>query len=67
MERYAVRITTIYGDILYESIGKGQSAEAQEAHLYTKIELAKKKVEYYNSKPQWYEYAEIVTVNVTGL
>jgi len=66
MERYVVRIYDVYGETLYESLGRGQSPYKEDAHLYTRLELAQKKVAYYKKYPQWYRDAEIVTVNVTG-
>jgi hypothetical protein len=67
MLRYAVKIIYQDDSIAYECIGKGQSKDAQEAHLYTREDLAEKKAKYYRSHPQWYADAEVITVMVEGL
>ena len=68
MKRYAVKITGSHaGLVCYTCIGLGTTEDPQEAHLYTRRDLAEKKLEHYNTNPQWYRGAEIVEVEVTGL
>ena len=67
MKRYAVKVTHNDGRVTYESIGKGQHADPQEAHLYTRLDLAEKKAAYYNTHMQWYRKADVITVTVSGL
>lgn len=64
MERYAVKITGVGGTVRYESIGTGQDADPQKAHLYTTLALAEAKAKHYRSRPQWYQTVEIITVKV---
>lgn len=69
MIRYAVKVLTTDGIIKYESIGKGLVDDPQDAHLYTRVDLAEKKSSYYNrpaAKP-WYQSAQVVEAIVTGL
>lgn len=65
MERYAVKVTWNDGTVRYVSIGTGLSPDPQNAHLYHRRELADDKAAYYNSHKQWYQSAEVVTVEVT--
>lgn len=67
MERYAVKITDNNGRVTYEAIGIGQTENPQDAHLYTREDLATKKAQSYNEKrsKQWYRGAVVVPVMVT--
>ncbi len=64
MKRYAVKITDNNGRVTYEAIGVGQSESRQEAHLYTREDLAEKKAQQYRKGKQWYRKAEVVPVEV---
>lgn len=70
MIRYAVRVKTAgnayqASTIMYEAIGIGMSPDPQEAHLYTKLELAEKKAKQYRKDPQWYAEVDIIPVTVS--
>jgi hypothetical protein len=72
MIRYAVRITLAEkynqdNPIRYEAIGLGMTSDPQEAHLYTKLELAEKKVKSYTNRSTWCSEIEIIPVTVVGL
>lgn len=64
MMRYAVKVTDVKGEVCYESIGKGLSPDKQDAHLYTRIDLAEAKQKQYKKMKQWYKEATIIPVNV---
>jgi hypothetical protein len=68
MIRYGVRFQSIKDlrdvEICWVSIGKGTSIDIQDVYLYTNKELAQAKVDYYNSKPQWWRNAEMVEFEV---
>lgn len=66
MKRYAVRITDNNGRVTYEAIGIGQTENPQDAHLYTREDLATKKADSYNVKKskQWYRGAVVIPVEV---
>lgn len=67
MKRYAVKITDSAGRVSFTAIGLGTTEYPQNAHLYAGRDLAEKKLEHYNTNPQWYKKAEIAEVEVTGL
>ena len=67
MKRWAVCVTKNDFTIRWEAIGIGLTADIQLAHLYTKKDLAEKKLKMYLSyveRNQWYVHAEIVEVEV---
>lgn len=65
MDRYAIKyVNASNGIVMYDAIGKGASADPQDAHLYTRYDLAEKKAQSYRKGPQWWKDVEIVTVRV---
>lgn len=65
MVRYAVRYQSITdGSVWYVCVGKGATQEAQEAHLYTSLDLATKKAAHYIKHKQWYADVKIIPVQV---
>jgi hypothetical protein len=72
MLRYAVRVTLAEkyqqpNPVRYEAIGLGMTSDPQEAHLYTKLELAEKKAKSYRNRPTWCSEVDIIPVTVIGL
>lgn len=62
--RYAVQITLKDGEVRYESIGKGTSPDRQDAHLYTRLDLAETEAKQYKKQPQWYSDVVVIPVKV---
>lgn len=67
MKRYAVKIRRADGAILYDSIGRGLDPDPQNAHLYTRYDLAETKAKLYCKQTRHYVDVSIVEVEVLGL
>ena len=66
MIRYAVAVEDIHGETRYEAIGTGLNQDPQYAHLYTRLDLAQRKVKQYLDQPAHYRAAYVKEVTVTG-
>ncbi len=65
MIRYAVEIVSASNKkTLWVSIGTGVSPDRDDAHLYSRRQLAVKKLKEFTDYPQWYDSAKIVEVEV---
>lgn len=65
MIRYVVRVKTRRdGTVSYEAIGANRSTDPQDAHLYTKRELAEKKANYYLKNTKVFSEVDIIPVTV---
>ena len=63
--RYAISVVVEGRYSGWHSIGTGLAMHANEAHLFSRRDLAEKRLETYLKQPQWYTFAEIVELTVT--
>lgn len=67
MIKWGVRVTDTSGKVGWFSTSKGFDQDVQNAHLYTKIELAYAKRDYYQKAidtMHWYKKVEVVEFHV---